>query len=350
MFTAVQDYTLSITPGKKKRSQAGWLSFNAVCCSHNGESPDTRGRGGVITNPEGGISYSCFNCKFKASYQPGRPLSFKYRKLLSWMGADPNEVKRLVIEALRIKDLVQPETLQEPAEEISFEDRSLPTEARSFWALAEFYELNDWKNVPLGYHDAINYIDRRQIDMRRYDFYWTPEVEYKLSHRVVIPFLYKGRTVGYTARAFNDGIRPKYHSNHPADFVFNLDQQHRDNRFVIVTEGAFDAMSIDGVAVLGSEISETQAEQIEALGKEVIVVPDFDRQADDKGQVRWPGKRLLDWAIEYHWCASFPVWQETCKDVNDAVVKYGKLFVLKSILAAKETSGLKITLQANKIK
>ena len=29
MFNAVQDYTLSILPSKKKRSQSGWLSFNA---------------------------------------------------------------------------------------------------------------------------------------------------------------------------------------------------------------------------------------------------------------------------------------------------------------------------------
>ncbi len=95
MFNAVQDYTLNLLPSNRKRSQSGWLSFNAVCCHHNGENPDTRGRGGIITNPDGGVSWHCFNCGFKTGYTPGRPLSFKYRKFLSWLGADTNEVQRL---------------------------------------------------------------------------------------------------------------------------------------------------------------------------------------------------------------------------------------------------------------
>ena len=58
------------------------------------------------------------------------------------------------------------------------------------------------------------------------------------------------------------------------------------------------------------------------------------------------GAKLVDAAIKYGWSVSFPVWQEDldCKDISDAVVKYGKLFVLKSIIDAKETSKLKIEL------
>jgi hypothetical protein len=41
---------------------------------------------------------------------------------------------------------------------------------------------------------------------------------------------------------------------------------------------------------------------------------------------------------------AFPVWAETSKDINEAVTRYGKLFVLKSILDSKETSRLKIEL------
>jgi len=45
---------------------------------------------------------------------------------------------------------------------------------------------------------------------------------------------------------------------------------------------------------------------------------------------------------------SFPIWQETCKDINEAVIRYGKLFVIKSILQAKETTRLKIELKKKK--
>ena len=349
MFNAVQDYTLSILPSKRRRSQAGWLSFNAVCCHHNGDSTDTRGRGGCITNPDGGVSYHCFNCQFKTSYQPGRPLSFKFRKLLNWLGADPTEVKRLVIEAIRVKELIRPEDIRAPEEEIVFEVRSLPQEAQSFLALAEFYKLAEYQSTPKLFTDAVHYALDRKIDTIKYDLYWTPEVEHKLNHRVIVPFVYKGQTVGYTARATVDGIKPKYHSNHPANFVFNMDRQLPTSKFVLVVEGPFDAMSIDGVSVQTNEISEQQAEIIEGLGREVIYIPDFDQHLNKQGRPVWPGLAAVEQAIEYGWSVSFPVWRETCKDVNAAVIKYGKLFVMKAILEGKESNSLKIKLIAGKI-
>ena len=349
MFNAVQDYTLSILPSKRRRSQAGWLSFNAVCCHHNGDSTDTRGRGGCITNPDGGVSYHCFNCQFKTSYQPGRPLSFKFRKLLNWLGADPTEVKRLIIEAIRVKELIRPEDIRAPEEEIVFEARSLPQEAQSFLALAEFYKLAEYQSTPKLFTDAVHYALDRKIDTIKYDLYWTPEVENKLNHRVIVPFVYKGETVGYTARATVDGIKPKYHSNHPANFVFNMDHQLPTSKFVLVTEGPFDAMSVDGVSVQTNEISEQQAEIIEGLGREVIYVPDFDQHLNKQGRAVWPGLAAVEQAIEYGWSVSFPVWRETCKDVNAAVIKYGKLFVMKAILEGKESNSLKIKLIAGKI-
>jgi hypothetical protein len=350
MFNTIQDTVLNLLPSKKKRSQSGWLSFNAVCCHNNGDSADTRSRGGVKTNPNGGVSYHCFNCGFKSSYTPGRVLSFKFRKLLRWMGADENTVQRLVVEALRTKDLFNPEEIKtEPEEEITFEPRKLPEQAKTLWSLAEFYRLADFKDCPKELNDAVNYVVRRGIDTVKYDFYWTPEVEHKLSHRVIVPFIYKGQIVGHTARAIVDGIKPKYLSDHPANFVFNLDKQLHDSKFVLVMEGPFDAMAVDGVSVQTNEISEQQAELIEALGKEVIYVPDFDKHINKQGREVWPGLSAVEQAISYGWSVSFPVWHEECKDVSKAVETYGKLFTLKTILDGKETHGLKIKLIANKI-
>jgi len=108
---------------------------------------------------------------------------------------------------------------------------------------------------------------------------------------------------------------------------------------VIVVEGPFDAMAIDGVAILGNEISEEQVDIIDSLKREVIVVPDWDK----------PGQSMIDAALEYGWSVSFPVWREEYKDVAGAVEKLGRLFVLKSILAAKQSNGLKIELLRKKI-
>lgn len=338
MLSTIQDSVLQLLPARRKTGQNGWTSFNAPCCVHNGETADTRGRGGVKTG-NGQISYHCFNCGYTASFIPGRHLTYKFRKLLAWLGADDNTVRRLVIEAVRLKDLIAPEEIKEPAEEIKFEARTLPAEAKEIKELNAFYLLGDYQQVPAEYLAAVEYVARRQININKYEFYWTPEEAYNLHRRIIVPFYYEKNIIGYTARAIADGIKPKYYSNHPADTVFNLDQQQADWQFVIVCEGPFDAMSVDGVAISGSEISDQQAELIDRLQREVIVVPDTDRA----------GRKLVDRAIELGWTVSFPIWQETCKDINEAVIKYGKLFVLKSILDARETSKLKIELKRKRL-
>lgn len=349
MSNAIHDFTLNQLPSKKKTSHSGWLSFNAVCCHHNGHSADTRGRGGIKTNANGGISYNCFNCKFKTSYIPGQHLNFKYRKFLTWLGVSENDVKRLVIEAWRIKETLDPALITDTVEQIEFQARQLPGGAQSFFAWVEFYELAD-KRYDTGLVEAANYIYNRKIDLQKYDFYWTPEVEHKLSHRVIIPFKYKDQIVGYTARALNDGIKPKYHSDHPAGFVFNLNNQQADSKFVIVCEGPFDAMSIDGVSTQTNDVGEQQADLIDSLAREVIVVPDFDVNYNKQNKKVWPGENMISRAIEYGWSVSFPEWRTECKDINESVVKYGRLFTLYSILQAKESNPLKIALLAKRHK
>jgi hypothetical protein len=328
MLNIISDFIKGILPTKKKTTPSGWTSFNAPCCHHNGESADTRGRGGLTANPDGSVSFHCFNCNFKASYQPGRHLTFKFRKLLKWLGADDTDIKRLVIEAIRVRELVAPEEVKAEAEEekIDFKARDLPDDAENL--------------VALDYvHPALEYCVARKIDIAKYAFYATRQEQYNLHKRIIIPFVWQGRTIGYTARAFEENVKPKYHSNYEPNFVFNINNQQADSKFVIVCEGPFDAMSIDGVAVLNNECNETQADIIESLGREVIVVADRDRA----------GAKMINNAIEYGWTVSFPVWLETCKDVNEAVVKYGKLFVLKTILDSKHSSKLKIELMKKKL-
>jgi DNA primase len=327
MLNIISDFIKGILPTKKKTTPSGWTSFNAPCCHHNGESPDTRGRGGLTANADGSVSYHCFNCNFKASYQPGRHLTFKFRKLLRWLGADENDVRRLVIEAIRIRELVAPELVKaEEDEKIEFKVRDLPEDAENL--------------VTLDYvHPALEYCVARKIDIAKYAFYATRQEQYNLHKRIIIPFIWQGKTIGYTARAIEEMVKPKYHSNYEPNFVFNINNQLADSKFVIVCEGPFDAMSIDGVAVLNNECNETQADIIESLGREVIVVADRDRA----------GAKMINNAIEYGWSVSFPVWLETSKDVNEAVVKYGKLFVLKTILDSKHSSKLKIELMKKKL-
>lgn len=352
LTNSIVDTTLNLwqTGRRTKPSSSGWVSGNAPCCIHQGEHADTRSRGGIIQS-NGGVSYHCFNCGFKTGFQPGRPLTYKFRKLLSWLGAGDNEIRHMVIEAIRLKDLIEitkPAELP-PPEPVSYKIRPLPAEAVSFNGLVQFYDLADRNDYSQQFTDAVKYVYDRKINMQRYDFYWTPELENKLNYRVIVPFKWQGETIGYTARTFVDGVKPKYYTQHEPNFVFNTNEQLKDSKFVLVMEGAFDAMAIDGVAILGNECSEQQADIIDSLGREVIIVPDFDMHINKYDKKVWPGERLIDQAIEYGWTVSFPVWSETCKDVGEAVERYGKLFVLKTILDNRQHSRLKIELMKRKI-
>ena len=142
--------------------------------------------------------------------------------------------------------------------------------------------------------------------------------------------------MGYTGRLFDTRNKEvKYWTETQPGYVFNLDAQDWSRKFVIVTEGPFDAITISGVGILGSEINDTQRELISGLNRPVIVVPDRDEA----------GQKLIDQAMEFGWGVSFPEWQKGVDDVADAVLKYGRLFTMQSILKATETSKLKIDLK-----
>ena len=342
MLHSIQDAVKQILPAKRKtNSSSGWISFNGPCCTHNGESADKRGRAGLVANADGGVSYHCFNCNFKASYVPGRHLTYKFRKLLSWLGADDGTVQRLVIDAIRVRDLIAPEQLVEviEQEEIKFKARPLPPDASDMEQLGLMYKLQDYADMPADFVDGVTYLFHRKVDFSKYTFYWTPDTAHNMNKRVIVPFTWRNQIIGYTARTFAEDVKPKYHNSHEGNYVFNVDRQHRDAKFVIVVEGPFDAMAVDGVAILGNECSEIQADIIDSLGREVIVVPDADKA----------GSKLVDKAIEYGWSVSFPIWQDRHKDVASAVEEFGKLFVIKSILDARQSNRLKIELRKKKV-
>lgn len=171
MLESIQQSVLQLLPARRKTGQNGWTSFNAPCCVHNGETADTRGRGGIKTNA-GQVSYHCFNCGFKASFVPGRHLTFKFRKLLAWLGADDLTVRRLVIDAVRLRELVAPEELaKEPEQEIVYEKRELPAGSVSLseWGTYislqhEDYIISDQLN------NVVKYLDNRRIDLKNMSF------------------------------------------------------------------------------------------------------------------------------------------------------------------------------------
>lgn len=329
-MTLVLDKFKNMLPHSAKNSPSGWLSFNAPCCQHRGHKADTRKRAGVKFDT--GVIYNCFNCKFTASWQPGRPISDKLKQLCLWLGANEFNIKELIFEALKTES---PDyTPSEYKSKIEFEEKNLPKNCLS---VSDWIDKNlDSKSESL-LANVIEYIVSRGLNPLDKNFYWADTSGYR--DRVLLPFYYNGKVVGSTARKITSG-KPKYLSDQHPHFVYNVDAQIDSQRYVFVCEGPFDALSIGGVALLTNNIVDQQASIINRLGKEVIVIPDQDQA----------GLNLIDRACEYDWSVAFPEWEDDIKDVAEAVQRYGELFVLVDAIKTAQQGKIKIEVYKNKLK
>jgi hypothetical protein len=310
---------ISYLPGKRKSTTSGWISFNAPCCIHRGDTQDKRQRGGLKPGTDGSWSYHCFNCGYTASFVLGRNLTFKARKLLEWMTVPQEEIERMNLESLKHKSieglLGERQQVVNQLQNIVFEDRDLPADTQPLNDNGEAYLRS--RRLPLDYPFMYKTMPRPGI---------------------VIPFTHDNQVVGHTTR-FLDDRTPRYIQDIQPGYVFGTDLQGANWQYAIVVEGVFDALSIDGLAVLHAEINEAQARLIRSLGRDVIVVPDQDEA----------GMKLVDRAVELGWSVSMPNWPEGVKDVNDAVIRWGKLATLITIMQARETSKIKIELRKKQL-
>ena len=315
---------LSYLPNERKATVSGWVSFNGPCCVHNGESQDKRKRGG-IRQQDDEWSYHCFNCGFTASFTPGRPVSYKARRFLEWLGVDSVDIERLNLESLKRKSLLDLTTERNQIRyvDISFDETEVP----------EGVELID---PELEQHQRyVEYLASRGIVL---EYPFLVDRKRGPRDRIVVPFTYKNRIVGHTSR-YLDNRMPKFINSQQPGYVFGYDLQKPHWTSAIVTEGIFDALSIAGLAVMHDTISPQQAHLLKQLKRKIIVVPDQDKA----------GLSIIDAAIENRFAVSIPEWPNAVKDVNDAVVKYGVASTMLQIHNNAETSKIKIEMYKKRL-
>lgn len=325
-------------PFGTKLSPSGWTSMNCPCCTSAGESrPDTRHRGGILYTDTGGVQYHCFNCKTKAGWEPGFGLSKNFIFVMKNFGVPTEEIRKAKFKAWQIRGQMELDISPEYKpdwHQLKFPTLEMPEGARLF---------SEWvkeDNPPKNFLDAANYVnDRGEGFLGAYNYYWSPSLKHGLNRRVIIPFYWKGNLVGWNARLIK-GDGDRYYGDIPSNFLFNSRVIGlEDRKFIIVVEGLFDAIAIDGVGACGGSLTKEQIQWLNSSGQEIILVPDKDKA----------GQALIDIAIKEGWSVSIPIadsynlsWDADIEDVADAVQRYGRLYTLRSIIDNRTTNKMLI--------
>ena len=250
-------------------------------------------------------------------------------------GADESEVQRLQLELLQEDQLAtligRDEERNRPVR-IDWPEIQLPEDAKP---------IGQYTSVDENLRNAIQYLYDRGFDPLDSNFWYSPsKLPGRMHNRFIIPFFYKNKIVGYTARWIGnvpEGMPKYFKQTPPKNFVYGLDRQTSDKRTVIVTEGELDAIVTDGIAIGSNNCNDEQANIIDSLHKRVIVLPDADKSS----------MRLVNKAVERGWEVAFPEWED-CKDAGDAILKYGRLYTVKTIMDSAESSSTKIKILAKK--
>lgn len=325
MANIVYDSLVQSLSGLKRRGPNSWSNFNAICCIHNGETrPDNRNRGGLMLTSDETCVYHCFNCKYKASWKPGAQLSRRMENLLEWTFMPLEDLKRLKFKVWQhwasAREGIKYEDTRVINTNFSFKEVPLPEGAKpfSYWLKPE--------NFVAEFTDVAAYVlDRGEEIFSDYEYYWSPSKEFSINKRVIIPFKWDNKIVGYTARDITGTLKNRYYGTVQPNFIFNTESIDYDNEYIFVTEGPFDAIAINGVAMLGDKITPEQAEWLNQTGKKIVIVPDREKM----------GGKLVDTAIQQGWYVSFPRWGDDItwvKDPAEAVKKLGKIYTMLSII------------------
>lgn len=294
-------------------TSSGWHTLKCAVCD------DYKTRAGFKFEHDT-VAYHCFNCTFTAGYDPEKYqfLSSNMIDLLDAFHIDPSEYRQVELEALKHhKHPTASKVKQDPNTELV--EVAMPD---YFEPLAT--SNSKWAPVIKKY---VTNVRKVELDKANFHIVKDSASDFMLKQwagYLIIPFYRNGKLVWYQGRDVTD-TRPQKYKNLNVDsqcILSDYDILTKDRQSpIFVIEGIFDAWSVGGVAIFGNKIKAGQATLLNKSSKRKIYIPDTTGNGD-------VGARQ---ALEYGWDISLPDIGR-CKDVDDAVKTYGKLYVTHSIL------------------
>ncbi|MCS7317481.1 MAG: hypothetical protein NZZ41_04055 [Candidatus Dojkabacteria bacterium] len=329
----------------QKISSSGWYIFNAVCCPYHGnERPDRRKRGNFYFTENSWV-YNCFNCGFKTVFSENNlVLTERNKKLLEWMGFSQEEINEISFSLLKRKNLEQKNSNNPKDEYFNFFDyiKTLnPTEKEEeMVSIEEYLDRQDYKENK-NFMKILDYLFSRGsyiVDCLD-KIYWVESS----PDMIVLPIFIKNKIYGYIMRNLNKSIKYMNIFFDNKNLLYNLDSAFKNRKYIILVEGPFDALSIDGISIMKNTINNNIIKMLKSFNKEIIILPDKDIS----------GLKVIEKALEHNLRVSFPFfdyWDEKIKDASDAAKKYGKFYTLNSIIRSSTDDPLKIKTLTNLLK
>lgn len=303
--------------------QRGW---NSCYCEHCGDGSRTKGPRGGWLFQDGLAFYNCFNAGCEGSFDIERdhPLSKSMIDIMQSFGIPMREYKLLQLK------------LKKNATGIKTAEQRR-TQINKIEIPSHFYKLSDADADDDIAIAAKKFLLERRIDPTSYPFYLstgvckngTPrdkELAKLLRTRLIIPafrgddmIYYQGRDLGICGPTRLKYVSPDLPRS---GVIYGYNRLYENLKSpLFVTEGWFDSHLLNGVAVMENKLTSQQIELLSRSPRPKVIVP--DRKGDSK--------RLAEDAIKAGFGVSIPNWGD-CKDVNEAVMKYGRLYVAKCVV------------------
>jgi hypothetical protein len=300
----------------------GW---NILYCEVCGDGSRTKGpRGGFLFNEEA-VFYRCFNCGFKAGFDP----NWEHPFTKNWMEV----VRSFSLPKLAFDKIVADKKL---AGNKPYIPKAVAAPANVIPIPNHFYKLSAAEPDNMVAQKARDYLHSRMIDPDSYPFYLSTglsnsdhpkeiQLAQMMVNRIIIPSFRGDHMVYYTARSMDpkeEKLRYMNASVPRSTVIYGYDRLYtKPHNYLFVCEGFFDAHQLKGVAVLENCMSQQQMDLLERSPRTKIVIP--DRKGDST--------KLVEQAEKFGWGISYPKIGD-CKDVCQAIEKYGKLYVVDSVM------------------
>lgn len=303
-------------------SAKGWCQVLCRVCNDHGR----KGLRSAFKFGPDEFGYHCFNCEIGAQFSAHSQTmpSEDMEKILSAFGVPEdflNELKMLVIHN-RTNGTAVGQQVFNKARTSGAKVLEVPS---FFKPLSEFAE-----DEPIRQLAEMHLAEERAMTSADYPFYIAMrdpanKDSFKFSNRLVIPIYNSaGQLIFWQARDIIGGQMKKYlNPDVERDGVLYgmAELQNRTNAPLFITEGFFDAFHMRGVATLGRQLTNDMIELLDRCPREKIIIPDFAGSGQD----------LALQGVRHGWKVSIPEFGQ-CKDVTEAIVKYGKLYVYKNIM------------------